>query len=528
MVQGDRPSINRQIAAPQAAFIILVSLGVLLRLLNLSGQVFWIDEAFTALNISGYGEAGLLQGWQQMPLTTAGDLLRYQFPAPDTSFLDTIRGLAVNEPQLPPVYFVLARWWVQIFGNSIAALRSFGAIVSIATLPMMALLSRELFPNRVTAYLAVALMAVSPFQVLYAQEARPYSLWTLGIVAMSWALLRAGRSRTWSAWLLYGGLATLTLYTFLYTVFVLLAHGLYIVWQRRSAVRPFVLSAGISVLLFLPWVGAIWQNRQAGLENAVWQRQAIANGYWVLPLRWLLNLTRSFVDFEQTYSFGAGQWLPYGLVVLAVVVGVGYSIGQLIKTTSPLSWGFLVLLLAVPALGVILPDLLWGGQQSVAARYFAPCWVAILLIVAQALTLGWPQRVGQWAIAGILTLGLLSGVTNLLAVSGWHKTGAYLPYTSQAINATPAPVVISGADVWVLSMAHYLQPETPVLVVTRGADLAQIPPASHYFLYSAPDPLQAALMQQGFQLAPFEQLDRVPLWCLGLPGQPVQSCPPLG
>jgi len=527
MDQGDRSAMNQQLSAPQAAFVIVVGLGVLLRLLNLAGKVFWIDETFTALNISGYSEIDLLQSWRQTPLTTAGDLLQYQFPAAGTSFIDVIRGLAATKPQHTPLYFVLARGWVQMFGDAIAVLRSFSAIASIATLPLMALLSRELFSHQVTAYLAVALMAVSPFQVLYAQEARHYSLWTLGIVAMSWALLRALRSRTWQAWLLYGTLTTLTLYTFIYTVFVLLAHGLYVLWQRRSALRPFGLSAGLSVGLFLPWVWAIVLNRQAGLENAIWQLQRLERWYVVLPLQWLLNLTRNFVDFEQTYSFGPSQLLPYGLVGLIVVAGVGYSVLQLVKTAPSASWSFLVLLLGVPALGVILPDVLLGGQQSLATRYFAPCWVALLLIVAHTLTLSWGQKLGKWAIAGILTIGFLSCLTNFLSVTGWHKTGAYLPFTSAAINATSAPFVISGGDVWILSMAHYLNPDTPVLMVTQGNELAGIPQGySHYFLYSAPEPLQAVLTQSGFQLATFEQLDQVPLWCLFPPGQPVQSCPP--
>lgn len=527
MSNGDRISMNKQLSATQAAFVIVVGIGVLLRLLNLSGKVFWIDEAFTALRISGFSESDLLQAWNSTPLTTAGELLQYQFPAPDTNFINTIRGLATWEPQLPPLYFVLTRWWVQVLGDSVATIRSFSAIASIATLPMVALLSRELFATKATAYIAVALMSVSPFQVLYAQEARPYSLWTLGTIAMSWALLRALRSRTWQAWLVYGILTTLTLYTFIYTAFVLLAHGFYVVWQRRSHWRPFWLAGGASVLLFLPWVWAIAVNYQTGLDNAAWQFQTGRQRAFALPLRWLLSVTRNFADFEQTYPFSPSQLWPYGLVVFGAIGGVGYSGYRLVKTTQPDTWKFLLLLLAVPALGVILPDVLLGGQQSTATRYFVPCGIALSLIVANALALLWQQRFGKWVLAGVLTLGLLSCMTNLLSVAGWHKTGSYLPFTSAAINATPKPLVISGSDVWILSMAHYLLPETPVLMVPKLADTPGLPTShSHYFLYSFPEPWQQTLSQNGFQLASFEQLDQIPLRCLFLPGQPVQACPP--
>lgn len=42
----------------------------------------------------------------------------------------------------------------------------------------------------------MALIAVSPFHVLYAQEAREYSLWTVTILLSSAALLRAMRVKT--------------------------------------------------------------------------------------------------------------------------------------------------------------------------------------------------------------------------------------------------------------------------------------------------------------------------------------------
>ncbi|MEM6839989.1 MAG: glycosyltransferase family 39 protein, partial [Cyanobacteria bacterium P01_C01_bin.120] len=349
MAKSDRFSINQQLSAIQAAFVIIVSIGVLLRLLNLSGKFFWIDEAFTAFRLSGFTESDLLQAWTDAPLITAGDLLQYQFPAAGTSFVTTIRELAVHEPQLPPLYFVLTRWWVQLLGDSIATIRSFSVLTSIAALPMLALLSRELFVSKLPAYIAVALMAVSPFQVLYAQEARPYSLWTLGVIAMSWSLLWALRSRTWQVWLIYGVLTTLTLYTFVYTVFVLLAHSVYVGWQQRSHWRPFSVTAGLSALLFLPWVGVIVQNRQAGLDSTAWQLQSAQQQYLTLPLQWLLNITRSFVDFEQTYAFGFNQLWPYGLVVLGAIAGVSYSVYRLVKTTPPDCWGFLLLLVVIPA-----------------------------------------------------------------------------------------------------------------------------------------------------------------------------------
>lgn len=507
--------------------IVVLILGVFFRLVNLEGKFFWVDEAFTAFRVSGYTEAEVVQTWTENPLTTAGELAQYQFPNTERSVAGTVRGLATAEPQLPPLYFVLTRWWVMVFGDSVAVMRSFGAIASIATLPLLALLCRELFPARVTAYVAVCLMALSPFQVIYAQEARPYSLWTLLTVLASWALLRAVRQQRWGDWAIYGMVLTLSFYTFLYTLFMAIAHGIFVGWQHRAQLKAFVFSFGGALLAFVPWMVAIALHWRQGLQLASWQRQPLPQGFLALPLAWALHVTRTFLDFDQPYGFGIDHLFPYGLVVLAVLVGVGYALVRCRQTAPPESWRFLLLLLAVPALGVILPDLLTGGQQSTVSRYFVPCWIALILIVGYALAEGLSERLGRLALAGLLTLSILSCATSTLASSWWNKEGGYIPYVADAINQTENPFILTVSDWWLFSLAHDLRPETPLLILTGLSEALEIPAGySHYFLYSAPPQLQEMLVQQGIQLATFQQLDRVPIWCMALPGSDLPKCPP--
>jgi len=508
--------------------LVVLVLGVFFRLVYLDGKVFWVDEAFTALRISGYTEMEVVQAWTEEPITTVEALQRYQFPNDEKTVVGTVQGLARYEPQLPPLYFVLTRWWVMLFGNSVAVIRSFGAIASIATLPLLALLSRELFPTRLTAYIAVCLMAVSPFQVIYAQEARPYSLWTLLTVAASWALLRAMRLQTVRSWTIYGLMLVLSLYTFVYTVWVMLAHGLYVLWQERRHLRAFLVSAGVAVVLFLPWVGAIALNLQSGLQLASWQRQPLEQRFLALPLAWALHITRTFLDFDQPYGFGVNRILPYGLIVLMVLAGVGYALYHLYKTAPTSTWRFLLLLLIVPALGVILPDLLTGEQQSTVSRYFVPCWVALILAVAYTFSTVVENRLGKLIFAGILTLQVLSCATGSIATSWWNKEGGYIPYVAARINEAPAPLVISSSDWWIFSLAHNLRSDINLEIFTRLDTTPAIPMGySHYFLYSTPEPIQAALVSQGgMQIRPFEALDQVPIACLFPPDRPSGPCPP--
>lgn len=531
----------------------LVGLGILFRLANLDSKGFWVDEAFTALRISGYTEVDVLQAWQAQPLTTAGELMRYQFPALGTSFWGTIQGLATFEPQLPPLYFILTRAWVEIWGDSVAVIRSFGALVSLATLPVMGLLCRELFPSTLVSYIAVGLMAVSPFQVLYAQEARPYSLWIFLTVLTSWLFLRALRVRNSLLWLAYGIALTLSLYTFVYTVFVVLAYGLYIAWLRmrpphgpaattltpvtlesaaitpsNSIFWPFMLSSGSALLAFLPWVSVIILNGHQGLNLATWQRQPLDNRLVNLPFSWVLHISRTILDVDPDFGIGSNLLTPYGLAILAVGVGIAYAAYTVHQVASQETWRFLLLLFAVPALGVIVPDLLTGGQQSTVSRYFAPCWVSLTLVLASALVYSLRYPLGRLILVGVLTLGVLSCATSTVAPAWWNKQGGYIPYVAKVINHTPHPLVISSRDWWILSLAHALRPETNIQILSQTKQAPPLPPGySDYFLYSIPPTDQEAISrQQGWQILPFQGLDQVPIACVFAPNTTPLACPP--
>lgn len=511
--------------------LVLLLAGVFCRSLYLDQKVYWVDEVFTSLRISGYREAEVRSAWEKQPLITAQDLNQFQFPSPEKTIVDTVGSLATHEPQLPPLYFVLTRWWVQGFGDSIAVTRSFSVLASLVALPLLFLLSQELFRSTPTSLMAVGLMAVSPFQVIYAQEARPYSLWTCLVLLASWTLLRALRRNTTLAWAGYALAAAAALYTFVYSAWVLLAQALYIALLRRNwrpgQGRRFAIAFTLAWLLFVPWLVAITQYWQAGLALASWQRQPPAAGFLGWITAWGLHLTRNFIDFDQNYTFGPSQLWPYLIVVLSAVGLVGYSLYYSVKTLPPTNGLFVLLLFTVPALGVILPDLLTGGQQSLATRYFVPTLVATTLAVAHLLGSQRHQPVGRIALAGIWALGLLSCANSAFAFTWWNKDGGYIPYITTAINHTEKPLVISDTDWWVFSLAHHLRPDIALEMFDSAESLPQIPRGySHYFLYNAVEPARQALAAQGAQLTPFEQLENVPIQCLTPPTLQPGACPP--
>lgn len=123
-----------------------------------------------------------------------------------------------------PFYFLLLKIWMAAFGDSEAALRSLSLAASLALLPVAyAIGARALSPE--AGLLGTLLLAVSPVQLYFAQEARMYMLLTLLTACCVLAYLEwrgAESRRRWPALLLYVLFAMLSLYTH-YTSILLIA-----------------------------------------------------------------------------------------------------------------------------------------------------------------------------------------------------------------------------------------------------------------------------------------------------------------
>jgi len=211
----------------------LLVLGLFFRLGNLDRKVYWFDETYTSLRTSGFTEFEVIQNLSNTGIIDRETLQKYQHPNPEKNVVDTIRSLALEDPQHPPFYYLLARFWMQVFGNSPAAMRSLPALISLLAFPGIYWLCLELFASPLVGLIAVALLAVSPLHILYAQEARQYSLWTVTVLLSSIALLRAIRLKTKVSWLIYALTLTASLYTFLLSFLVASGHGIYVLVSEK-------------------------------------------------------------------------------------------------------------------------------------------------------------------------------------------------------------------------------------------------------------------------------------------------------
>jgi 4-amino-4-deoxy-L-arabinose transferase-like glycosyltransferase len=194
---------------------------------------YWLDEAFTVLIVkASFGHAL--------------DLI------PETE-------------STPPLYYVLAWLWAQLFGTGEEGLRSLSAVAGAATVPVGYLAGARLLDRR-TGVIAAALLTFNPFLVWFAQEARAYALMvllcTIGLHQfLVW--LQERRSSALVGWGIASALALATHYYAALMIGAELGWMLFVApraWRRIAlATTPVLVAAGA----LLPLAIAQRHNRLA-------------------------------------------------------------------------------------------------------------------------------------------------------------------------------------------------------------------------------------------------------------------------
>lgn len=479
--------------------IVLLGLGIFFRFVNLEQKVYWHDEAYTGLRMSGYTKTEFVQQVFNGQVIGVESVRKYQYPNPEKGIIDTINSLALEDAQHPPLYYVLVRLWVQIFGNSVAATRSLSAIISLLAFPCIYWLCLELFESRITGWIGVALLAVSPFHVLYAQEARQFSLWTVTILLASATLLRAMRLGSKRLWVMYAVTVALGLYTFLFSALVTLAHGVYVfVIQRRftKSVKAYLVAASAGFLAFVPWILVLINNFSQIEETtaSAQKRQSIS----ALITSWISNISYLFGDFWRYEPFFPDLHFP-GLrlgryLVPLILILVGFSFYFIYRRTAKQVWLFIFTLSGVPAIALILNDVIIGGKLSVRSRYIIPCYVGIQLAVTYLLASqiisnkALQHRFWKLVLVAVISTGILSCAVSSQAETWWNKGSHANPQIARIVNNSMKPLFLSNnyslniGDI--MSLSHLLKSNVQMQLVTEP-NLPTIPDGfSDVFLYN--------------------------------------------
>lgn len=508
--------------------IVLLLLGIFFRFVNLDRKVYWFDETFTSLRISGYTEAEVVNQVCNGKQIGIEDLQKYQRLAPDKTLTDTIKSLATEDSQHPPLYYVMTRFWVQWFGNSVAVTRSLSALISLLVFPCIYWLCLELFNSSLVGWVAIGLIAVSPFHILYAQEAREYSLWTVTILLSSAALLRAIRLNTKFSWGMYAVTMMLGLYSFLFSGLVAIGHGIYVVvtesFQFSKTVTNYLLASLLTFLVFTPWLLVVITQSSQVSQTTAWTSYQMSR--LNLVKTWWVNLGYFFFDFS--LYINNYPWVRYLSMCLRtfILILVGYSIYFLCRNTSKQVWLFVLTLIGTTGLALIIPDLILEGQRSKTSRYLLPCYLGIQLafayLISNKITFisikGWSVKVWRVITITLITLGVLSCALGSQAETSWHKDlNYYTPQVVHIINKYQRPFLISFCQkVWALGdempLSYLLAPKVQLQLV-QEPNMPKIPDNfSDVFLLDPPLAVQSSLEREHhYKIKPVDN-ENLKLW----------------
>jgi uncharacterized membrane protein len=526
MLQKFKPSMTEI----QLGAIAILSLGIFFRCTALGQKLYWYDEAFTSLRISGYSEAEVMQQAFHGKEIKPQELQKFQHPNAQKGIWGTIRGLAQEEPQHPPLYYTLIRLWAQGVGSSPVAVRSLSVIFSLLVFPSLYWLCLELFGSTNVAWLAIALVAVSPLHVVFAQEARQYSLWTALILLASAALLYALRVDSFASWALYAVTLSLGLYTFLFSGLVAIGHGIYVIGVEQFRWAPilahYLLASTIALLTFVPWIWAVVTSHSSVQTTTAWANRP--SSWKAIARVWALNLRRIFFDADfklhSQFAYTASILSVYAFVLL-LEMGAVYWLWQF---TPMRVWLFVFTLIGTTAFTILLPDLILGGQRSTATRYAIPCYLGIQIAVSYCLVnllesspIGSGQQVLTLIVlGGAIALSILSCSIGAKTPIGWNKVISYYnPPIAKLINQSPCPLLIANTSMGVgeiLSLSRLLNPNV-TLQLTVDSDVPQIQPGfSDVFLmtYSQSLRSQLAAQQQASVQPAYQERGKTWLWQL--------------
>ena len=426
--------------------IIFLTLGVFFRFSSLGKMMYSHDEVYTSLRAAGYTGSEVIDSIWDGRITVRDDIRYYLQPSEKKNVFDTLSTIARSMPQLSPLYFVCAHYWMRLIGSSPAAMRGLSALLSLFAIPGMYWLGMELFRSRNAALFSAALISLSPFSILLAHDARQYSLWASVILLSSAALMTALRKNRKIDWVIYSLSIILGIYSHLLFVLVIVAHGLYVViFQESRLERRFIrylLASLLALLTITPWLYQIFTYWDIVVQRLGW---ANVETSWLQYIQnWLIIFASPFIDLY----IGPRNIIPY-ILRIPVFLLIGYALVFLVVNTPKRAWFFLLLLIGITALPLFLSDLFRGGILSIQGRYFVSANVAIVPVVAyllvEKLSIPRAKLSLKWYLITILLLGAqLGSAFNILrAETWWLKKHSWIdPQIGHVINQSSQPLLV--------------------------------------------------------------------------------------
>lgn len=471
-----------------------IAIAVLLRIIYLGSREFWYDEVLSLILANGHAVDYQAPGAQPVNLRDYTALLSL----PPGNLVGTLKDVykGILGDVHPPLSYLSLHFWLQLFGNSEAALRSLGALLSIGAIGGAYGLGRFVMGHR-GGLIFAALLGTNPFYLFHSLNARMYGPLILWTILSTWAMLHLVEAKgaresvgasegeiepdptpsphhpsnrsliLWSAILIVSIAAgLLTQYLFVYWAIAL---GIFVLIFDRRRWWQQGLRLGAGVLLWMPWF--IWGTRKQARLGEVGNQFSQGN---------------HFADVTQTLSSHLllGDWVGdvvktpaevaiatvVGCLIILLLVGCTLSLWRQAERRTllmALSLGILPLFIAF-AVDILTGKYTIGFGGGRALIFILP---GCLLLIAL-----WLERAaGRWR--GVAAVGLLLLYLSISIGDFSTRNRLMFHQIADLIQQEPTtPTLIAmNSRAWghILRLAYYLPPTAPVqLLAQHPADLA--------------------------------------------------------
>ncbi|MEZ2322116.1 MAG: glycosyltransferase family 39 protein [Microcoleus sp.] len=473
--------------------LLWMAIAWMLRFANLDSKPLWTDEFSTLVFSLGNSFRGvpidraialssLVEPLQWSPTATTGDVLHN----------------LLLESNHPPVYFMLAHWWMELFRPSADSLvwigRSLPALLGVISVPAIYFLGKFAFNSPLVGQCAAAMMAVSPYGIYLAQEARHYTLGILLVIASLFCLILSIKRIqqraliplwTVAIWLMFNCLGIASHYFFVLTLCAeaialtaVIAHSYnekYPIFFKlenefKKNHSPFGKSKNIWRLL------AVASGTAAG--GLIWVPIFFSNKYGSELTNWIVSGDRTWLNWISPIFQALAGWitvislLPVESSNLAVVIASAIGMTIFFVWALPLVFGAIKTALKNPdtVLGTII--FCWFVVGAIflffsfkyildidltrGARYNFVYFPGVILLLGAALAIlfNTPTVKSQWfnygaietsgkkAVLLILLMGFVSGITvnSNLGYRKYYKPDLLVPIIREV---SQVPVLIA-------------------------------------------------------------------------------------
>ncbi len=225
------------------------------------------------------------------------------------SFRQIISLTAIDKH--PPLYFLLLHVVTSVLGTSDWALRSLSAAGAAALVSLGAGPVRRIFGDR-TAYLYAALTIFTPGILIYAHEARMYTLAIVAVTASAlYGYLAAQHNRTMD-WVCFGAASLAAVYLHNYALIaVFYLHVFIFLWlliNKRAHLKSYIFSGGIVLAAYLPWAFVLWNQvklaRQASWIPSITPRVVMASYHTPFAYKYLFPAVTPIMSAVVLFSIG--------------------------------------------------------------------------------------------------------------------------------------------------------------------------------------------------------------------------------